>query len=366
MKKHSSKIIAAILSAGVIASTLGATLSASAADVKVSMVRNQYTSDYDSLNQITYGYYPVKGTVKSGNYFNQTEYNFYNNTVKAGNYFKNLGFNYNNKVTFFTQNGFEKVYSNTVYISHTEDNGQPGSASNGPRSYSNMTGNANAAFGLIITGPVDNSYMNPLEYSQDVIAHEYVHLITQQIAGWDATVRSKSVEAGAVVEAYSDILGELTETNPDWQMGTGLYQYNSNKTKCLRSLKDPKGTKKPTSRYTYVTPKAYADYNEYKMDMYKSNPNNTKTDENFYATSAILSNAAYQMSLTGLKKDVIAELWFDSIALFPDKKNPTLSNCRQALIKSVDQYAKDRNYSSRNKGEMLARVNWAFDQVKVY
>ena len=360
MKKHSSKIIAAILSAGVIASAMGATLSASAADVKVSMVQNKYCNPMVN-NQPTWGYLPVKGTVKSGNYFNQTEYYFYSNTVKAINYFKNLGFNYNNKVTFYTQNGYVNEYSTTVYISHTEDNGKPGSSTYTINGYKDMTNNSNGAFGMIITGPVDYTYMNPIEYSQDVIAHEYVHLITQQVAGWDAAVRSKSIEAGAVVEAYSDILGELTETTPDWQMGTGLYLNNSDKTKCIRSLKNPKGTKKPTSRYTCVTPKAYADYDEYKSDADKE-----KTEEYFYATSAILSNAAYQMSLTGFKKDVIAELWLDSIALFPDKKNPTLSNCRQALIKSVDQYAKDRNYSSRNKGEMLARVNWAFDQVKVY
>lgn len=63
---------------------------------------------------------------------------------------------------------------------------------------------------------------NDLCNSGDVLAHEYIHLVTQQKLNWYTNLY-RNIEWASVEEAYSDILGELSEPNPDWKIGTGLY-----------------------------------------------------------------------------------------------------------------------------------------------
>ena len=169
MNKYAKKLISAILSAGMIASTIGAAISsASAANLK--MINNKYTD-----RNYVYGYYPVSGTARNPYYEEMT---YYNNTLKAVNYFQNLGFNYYNTATMFSEPySFNPVRTSTVYISRTNDNGQPGSNPVGGyslvNSYKDMTGNANSAFGMIIIGPSDSTYMYDLGTAPDALAHEY-------------------------------------------------------------------------------------------------------------------------------------------------------------------------------------------------
>ena len=364
MKKQSKRLISSILSIAVIASTIGATLSTAASDVKVKLVQTKYYTEHGK----DFDYYMITGTQKRECYFNQTEYSFYKNAVKAGEYLKKLGFSYNNNIRVLNPNGTTQEKNvDTVYIAISNEDGREGSAMigrdiNGNNMYYSEKGNAKSTNGVIAIGQNDYNYMESFAYAPDVIAHEYVHLVTQQIAGWNAAVRSNSNENGAVVEAYSDILGELCETNPDWKMGTTVYYNNSNGTKCIRNLKDPKSTVRPVSR-TEVSDDTYCkDYKEFE----KTFLNAYKTEEGIYAGSTILSHAAYLMTTSGLKNDTIAKIWFDSLYLFDDPSNPTFSNCRKAVIAATEKYAADNDYSRRGRSELLGRVKWSFDSVYVY
>ena len=361
MKKHSKRIISSILSISLIVSAMGTTLSNAANDAKVKLVETRYYSE-DGKN---FTYYMKVGTKKSENEFNQTEKNLYKNALEAGNYFYDLGFRYNNQIKVLNTDGtIQERITGTVYVAISYDDGKEGSTARRPvlgqPDFNNDVGNSYGMNGMIILGLKDPTYMKGYEFAPDVIAHEYAHLITQQIAGWDAEVRSKSNETGAVVEAYSDILGELSEGEPDWQMGTDAFLYNDDRTKCLRNMKDPKSTYSPVSKDEAF--EFYTDYNKYKEECMNLNPDG----KILYYGSTILSHAAYLMTMTGLKNEVIAKIWLDSLDLFEDKKNPTFSNCRKAVIAAAEKYAKDNGYSKRGKGEMLARVNWAFDEVNVY
>ena len=345
MKKQTKKILAAILSTGVIASTIGATLSNAASDVKVSLMQNEYIQ-YQFPQARTRVYMAKMGTDKNGRYFNQAESNYYKNVVKAANYYRDLGLKYENYTALWL---YPDGYPRTPYTPDTVF-----------ISYSSQKGEAISELGMITIGPSDSSYMYDLEYVPDVLAHEYAHLLTQQVAGWDRWVRSSSNEAGAVVEAYSDILGELTESTPDWLMGADAFKNNSSKTKCYRNLKDPKSTKTPTSAYSYSSNKYYADYNEFKQVKDKQFDNNIA-----YGGSTVLSHAAYSMSQSGIAKNTIAEIWMDSIGLFKDPKNPTMLDCRNAVIQSATNFANDRGYSTRSRNELLQRVKWAFDTANI-
>lgn len=359
MKKHTKKFLAALISTGVIASTIGATLASAASDVKVQMMQNDYV-----MHMFPTGLAPVYlakvGTDKSPRYFNQAESSYYKSIVKAGNYYRDLGFVYENYTArlLYPDNSERTPYTpDTVYISISNDNGDPETSKKAGHGYvANLKGDAISELGLITIGPVDSSYMYDLSYAPDVLAHEYVHLMTQQLAGWDRTVRQSSNEAGAIVEAYSDILGELTEDNPDWKMGTSAFKYNSSKTKCYRNLKDPKATYTPYCNRTY-----YVSYNEF-----STVKNQSFKSEIAYGGSTVLSHAAYLMTQAGLNKDIISKFWLDSISLFEDPQNPTMSNCRKAVVAAVNKYADENNSSPRGRAALLDRVNWAFNEVNVY
>lgn len=351
MKKSTMKLISAIISTGLIVSTIGATI-AGAANANVKLVDNRYTNQH---SWEIMAYYPVTGTEKSTYDTQRYEPELYVNAVKAVNYYNSLGFTYNNYVTFYNTGTmeFNKYKTNTVYISRTKDDGTT--------SISNMKGNANSAYGLITIGPVDKSYMTDMSCAQDVIAHEYVHLITQQLAGWDAAFRMRSVETGAIVEAYSDVLGELSEINPDWKMGTDLFKNNPKGEKCYRNMKDPSETKKPISASSIADRKFYSTYDELKA-AYPL----TTNDETIYAASTVISHAGYLMSTTGMKKEFVAELWLDSISLYPKNRDLTFSDCRAALIQAANNYADKNRYSYTNRNELLKRVNWSFDRVNIH
>ena len=84
MKIHTKRILAAILSTGVIASTLGATLTSAAADVKVAITDNHYTSNYWFFSKYyLYGFIPIPSSSKPTRYYTPEDQKYYNNAVKA-------------------------------------------------------------------------------------------------------------------------------------------------------------------------------------------------------------------------------------------------------------------------------------------
>ncbi|MBO4876989.1 MAG: M4 family metallopeptidase [Ruminococcus sp.] len=353
MKIHTKRILAAILSTGVIASTLGATLTSAAADVKVAITDNYYTNNYWFFSKYyLYGFIPIPNSSKPTRYYTPEDQKYYNNAVKVANFCRSLGFNQESKkfdAYVYNNNQIKRVNSDTLYISYALNNSEL---------YKNAIGQA----GSITVGSVDSTYMNPMSSVPDIIAHEYVHLVEHRIAGWDASVKQGNFEGGALMEAYSDILGELSETNPDWRMGTALFKNNSGD-KCLRDLRNPVSTYTPkNSAGTRVSVKFYDDYNKFKTEnpgMYPS-----RSDVDNYSASTIVSHAAYLMSTSGIRKDVLAQLWYDSLSEYKNAY-PSFSECRTAVVSATNKYAAKKGYSARNKAELLGRVNWAFDKVNI-
>lgn len=357
MKIHSKKILAAILSAGVIASSLGATLTSgaamtsSAADVKISITDNEYANDYLFYNRYRlWGFFPIPSTSKPSRYYTSEDQTFYNNALKAANYCKSLGFDPTTKkfdAYIKSNNQIQRVNSDTLYLSYAKDNSTL---------YTNAVGQA----GSITVGGVDSSFMNPMSSVPDIIAHEYVHLVEHRVAGWDALVKQSSFESGALMEAYSDILAELSETNTDWRMGTSLFKNNSGKKKCLRDFIDPVNTYRPTN-YTgaRASVKFYDNYKKLKKDYpgdYYSNIDN-------YSASTIISHAAYLMTTTGLNKATIAQIWFDSLSEYGSNTAPKFTDCKNAVVSATNKFAAKKGYSSQAKAQLLGRVNWSFNQV---
>lgn len=350
MKKRTKKLITAILSTGLIASTFGTTItSASAANVR--MTENKFTS----VAPRECAYLPVYGK-------GSTAYNdpLYNNAVKTMNYLQNLGFYYNNEALFYNGNTLYPQKVTTVYVSRTNDNGYYPSSVLGfsvdGTVYKDMTGNANSAYGMITIGPVDSSYMNDLGTARDVIAHEYVHLVTQQLAGWDGKFKlSCSLETGALMEAYSDILGELSSSDtPDWMIGSEVFK-NNDGTMCYRNIANPSDTNKPNATVQVY----YSDYNELKQ------ANLPAGELNFYSASTVISHVAYLMTTTGMKKDWVAELWYNSLAQYKDPATATFIDCRKAVLDAAKEYADKNHYSYRNRMEMNKRIEWSFDKVNI-
>lgn len=348
MKKHTKRLLATILSAGVIASSIGSLIPASAAAANVQMIQHETGTRQLTFGNVTNRFYNIRtakaGTVKNPRYFNQYESTYYNNTVKAVNFFSNLGFNYRNKV-FYSNN--TTATTTTVYISYYGLD----TTSTGPNP---LAGDVVSELGLITAGSVNQSVMYDFVYAPDVIAHEYVHLMTQQLKDWNRVVRTSSTEAGAIVEAYSDILGELTETNPDWRMGGNLF-VNTNQTNCLRDLKNPRSSKV----YNYGSRNYYVNYSDFKR------ANFTQFDNNHaYEGSTVLSHAAYLMYTAGINKDLLARFWYDSISLFSG--DMTMPNVRKAVIVAVNKYCDDTNASARGRSALLERVTYGFNQVGLY
>lgn len=164
----------------------------------------------------------------------------------------------------------------------------------------------------------------------DVIAHEYTHMISKKIVGWNSNYSIRD-ENAAVNEALSDIMGIIIENaiegKTDWCIAK-------------RNIANPHATGNPNSYldkwYKYVV-----------------------TDEHF--SSTIISHAAYLMnagvdgSYAKLSMDELARLWIYSMYSFPSDCN--FSECREC----VEVTASVLNFSE----EKRQCISAAFDKVGI-
>lgn len=288
------------------------------------------------------------------------------------NYFSNLGFVYSNPIKICVPGNYgpnkftpKDFVSETVFIT---------AASNVPE------GDIQTGYGVIALGSMKldkySAFKNDFYNAKDVLAHEYVHLITQQKVGWNALfygysgkngTKADQLERAAIGEAYCDILGELTESNPDWTMGHGLFSAYSSY--CYRNLENPQATVTPARNFNHENVKYYTDYLEYKAaisrDSFQIDNGNGGKIKAYYTGSTVLSHAAYLMYKSGIPKNDLAAIWLKSLDYYGEKKsNPKFRDCRAAVYAAASSYL--RKYSSSVQKTYLNYINSAFNSAHIY
>ncbi|MBO4878562.1 MAG: M4 family metallopeptidase [Ruminococcus sp.] len=193
----------------------------------------------------------------------------------------------------------------------------------------NAANNAVSLNGVLRFGPGDGTDFFSLARGYDVVAHEYTHMVTQHKLGWDTYSTEK--ETAAIMEAYSDIMAELTDSIPNWKIGTdvSIANYkNKNETECIRNIADPSLT--ASQRIGGGGAKHYSDYSSYLKDIDSVQPGQGST---------VISHAAYLMYNSGkISKDDLAQLWYTSIDMYKDMpidpKKATFPDVKTALTKA--------------------------------
>lgn len=196
--------------------------------------------------------------------------------------------------------------------------------------------------------------MSGRQYSAylDIVAHEYTHCVTNLKAFGSKGYKEDSIyfERNALMEAYSDVFGELIEQkcigDTDWKVGdTSLieptfgseYRYKYSK---KRKTKDDKGTKK--NDYGYA-----------------------------HDNSTIISHTAYLMNKDNDSKkydaeflldyNQLAQLWYGSLEYLKETEFMDFSDCRYAVEKSARKLIKEGVLLEDN----LKVIEQAFNEVEV-
>ncbi|NLD49548.1 MAG: M4 family metallopeptidase, partial [Clostridiaceae bacterium] len=231
------------------------------------------------------------------------------------------------------------------------------------RSVNNKSGGVNNAgasnYGLVF-GIGDGIRTQDWGTDIDIVTHEYTHLVTGLKLGWDSTVKG---ETACLMEAYSDIMGELNDDTREWKIGTDHNIENinaNNKNFSLRDIKSPKDTETPY----YSTNNFYTDY----ISLREALPtlmNSNSGDRTYSALgSTVISNAAYLMESYGIPAEDLKVIWYRSMDklkdMTDDTKEATFSDCRKAVLASTDVFTetKKNNYNDN--------IKKAFDKVGVY
>lgn len=217
-------------------------------------------------NRLTYSAgssYSLPGTLMI------TEGGFSSDTV-AETAYKNVGLTYD---YYYNNYGRDSIDNNGMTIVSTVHYG---------KNYNNSFWNGYQ----IVLGDGDGNIFTPLGDGLDVVAHEITHGVTQHTAGL-----IYSYQSGALNESYSDVLGELAEPNPDWQIGESVYtpQITGD---ALRSLSDPPLYGQPDNMSDYV--------------------NTTGDNGGVHLNSGIPNKAAYDVAMS-IGKDKMGQIWYRAL-----------------------------------------------------
>ena len=234
-------------------------------------------------------------------------------------------------------------------------------------STSMRTGGVNGAgasnYGLVF-GIGDGTYTQNWGTDIDVVTHEYTHLVTGLKLGWDSTVKG---ETSCLMEAYSDIMGELNDGTREWKIGTNHYIENintNNKIYSLRDIMSPNSTITPNLSGGYYTNNFYTDY----INLRNALPtlmNSTSGDRKYSILgSTVISRAAYLMGYYGIPAEDLKVIWYRSMDklkdMTADTKEATFSDCRKAVLASTDVF------TGTTKTNYDNIIKSAFDSVEVY
>lgn len=278
-----------------------------------------------------------------------------NRIAESYNYFSTAlgrkGFNGNNGMTYVSFNNFNA----------SEKNWSEGDTTN---AYSKgAIGNS-----TILSFGTDNSM------SYDVFGHEYTHSVEQSISA----LQYKG-ESGAIMEACSDIFGELIEQyctqNCDWEHGEHrnlinpennehwVCSYEMNGQECPVKAKSKDG-KHQNYNYKFkenkycVIKKPYP--NTYKGDGWLDASFMANDNGGVHTNCTVLSHAGYLMwygingdSKKNLNEQELAELWYRSILMFPS--DCTFAVCRTIVEMSAEQIGLS-NYQRKCISEAFDKV----------
>lgn len=337
-KSKFKKISALLMAVSMMVTSLGATVNAvSASDVILtSSKRARLGNSWPNL-----AVSDSRGNVYQKINPTEREYRTCNEVRSAMNHFQRLGFYYDNLATTITNDGSfcHNVRTKNVYVSWSS---------------AVADGNIETAYGLISIGNKSKGMDNDFYASGDVIAHEYVHLITQQKLNWGSSVLCSSLESAAVIEAYSDILGELSQPVIDWRIGEDLY---NNPKYCLRDFKNPGATLTPAGNGRMENETFFTYYDQFK--------NASKTNLTNYSGSTVLSHAAYLMAQKGIPVWDLEKIWLDSLDKFSYNAQlaPTFKDVRKAVESAVTS---NRTFSNNVKTDYYYKTRQAFDNVHIY
>lgn len=146
----------------------------------------------------------------------------------------------------------------------------------------------------------------------DVMAYEYMHFISRSHVGWSRGM----MIAGAINEGYSDIFGEIFESefegkDPDWLNRNDIINLN-------RNMASPSSSGYPE----------------------KISDENKSREDYSHAYSTVISHAAYLMwnGIDGnesmkIDVDTLADIWYRSILLL--HSNADFQQCADAVYKSA-------------------------------
>lgn len=156
----------------------------------------------------------------------------------------------------------------------------------------------------------------------DVVVHEYTHNVESQISSMNY-----HGESGALMEAYSDIMGEIVENDTTWMHFTN------------RDLANPSNSGKPS---------------KYKGLKWAS----TTGGDNggVHTNNTVVAHAAYLMQkdkITDMNK--LGELWYRSMHYLD--MNSTFEDCRAAVIAA----ARDMNMNNSE----ISCIKSSFDEVGI-
>ncbi|TPG37149.1 M4 family peptidase [Mycobacterium hodleri] len=184
-------------------------------------------------------------------------------------------------------------------------------------------------------GKYNNAYWDPatrqlvfgngsnLEGAVDVVAHEYTHAIVTYALGQSGSVGLDHGEAGALNEAYADIMGSLIEGKTDsgrWLIGEDSDWSGG----ALRDLADP------TSFGTEYGPD---------RDNYATRYTGTGDDGGEHVNSTIFSHAAYEMmtdaATTGISTETWSRVFYHS--LFRLSSGATFLDGRAAVLDAAHE-----------------------------
>lgn len=210
----------------------------------------------------------------------------------------------------------------------------------------------NNGFSMITFG-----FENPMEW--DDVAHEYTHSVEQSVSALNY-----QNESGAIMEAYSDVFGEIVEDYCyETYMGADLSSDNFN-----YSCDWISGDRKIFFPYADENPAKYQDrFFDDKMDEDKWEESNLGMNNDFgsvHKNSTVISHAAYLMTMSGnedenLSMEELANLWYRTLFILP-------SDCTFSQLRDCMELQADRMLDSEEiTEEQRNNISNSFDKVNI-
>lgn len=207
-----------------------------------------------------------------------------------------------------------------------------------------LIGSSGSSFANIIFGVYSFKHQDSCRL--DDVGHEYTHTVTNlKVFGNGYREDSKDFERNALMEAYSDIFGQLIE-----QEYTGKTDWVQSDTK--RDLKKPKINKYSKRR------KTKDDKGTYKNDYGYAHDNSTIISHTAFLMSKDNCNSKYKNNLL-LDYDQLGQLWYGSLEHLNEESD--FSDCRYAVEKSARKLIEEGVLLEDN----LKVIEQAFNEVGV-